>query len=344
MDKLLLKKMIETPSPVGREDALIKLVVNQYKDDVDNFIFDHQGSVTSVYNQKEEFKVMVVSHADEISLIVNGYNSNGTLSVTNNGGIKPKLYNGVKVRVIVEDQIIPGIIGVVNKDNLTVEDLFVDVGLNNIEETKKLVPLGSYVIHDTDLVDLKDDKFSGRALDDRLGVFIVQEACKKAKLEGATSGIYATCSTGEENTGRGAYSSSMLIKPNVVVVVDVTYSNDYIGSTASGQIELDKGGVLCLGSIPNRKLNSLLKQCAEELNLPIQYEVWPGRTSTDGDTILKTNEGVPQVLFSIPLRYMHSPVEMASYKDVDSMIKILSKFLVKISKNYVLSPFSFLKD
>lgn len=341
MNKELLKKMLTTCSPSGREDQLIKLVLDDTKDLADSHIYDNQGSLTVVYNKESDFKVMLVAHADEISLVVNGYNSNGTLTLTNNGGIKAKLYNGVKVKILVGEKIIHGVIGVVNKDNLSVEDLFVDIGISDPLESQKIVPLGSYVVHDTDVVDLQNDMFAGRALDDRLGVFIIQEASKLASKTNKKIGIYATCSAGEETTGRGAYSSSAIIKPNLSVIVDVTYATDYLGSNASGSIKLHEGGVICLGSIPNRKLNNLLEECAKELNLPIQYEVYPGRTSTDADTIIKTNEGVPQVLFSIPLRYMHSPIEVASYKDVESMIQILALFLNKISKDYSLTPFNF---
>lgn len=104
-------------------------------------------------------------------------------------------------------------------------------------------------------------------------------------------------------------------------------------------VALGKGGVICRGSVINRKLNEMLVETAKELNEPLQYEVWQGRTGTDGDTILKTNIDTPIVLFSIPLRYMHSPVEVASKYDIDSMIKVLSSFLKKINKNIGLAPY-----
>ena len=341
----MLEKIIKTPSPSGREDQLIKLIVDERKNVADDIIYDHQGSATIVYNKEVDFKVMLAAHADEISLIVNGYNSNGSLTVDRNGGIKPQLYVGTKVRVITENKVYHGVVGVnkrvVNNDKLSCEDLFIDLGFNNAEEAKKMIPLGSYIIHDTDLVELENDLIAARAFDDRLGVFITQEAALKAKELGSKVGIYATMTTGEENTGRGAYSSSSIIKPDLSVIVDVTYANDYIGSDIPGDIALGEGGVICLGSIPNRKLNDLLKSCADKLNLKVQYEVWSGRTCTDGDTILKTNQGNPVVLFSIPLRYMHSPVEVVSKKDIESMIEILALFLVEISENYSLKPYSF---
>lgn len=345
MDKEFLKDLISTPSPAGREDLLIKKIVEYTRPYADDYIYDHQGSVTTVYQKKSDFKVMLIAHADEISLIVNGYHSDGSLTVGKNGGVRTKLYIGAKVRVLVGDRIVHGVMGINNnamkKENVDCEDLFVDIGCSSQEEAQKIVPLGSYVIHDTDLTELENNRVSARAFDDRLGVFITQSAALKASREGTKNGIYCCASTGEENTGRGAYSSSSMIKPDLAVIVDVTFATDTIGSETSGNVCLGEGGVICLGSLPNRKLNLLLEECAKELNLPVQYEVWAGRTQTDGDTFLKTNEGKPQVLFSIPLRYMHSPVELADYNDISSMIDILALFLQKISDEVDLSPYRF---
>lgn len=345
MNKELLKKIISTPSPVGMEDGVIKLVVQNVKNVADDFIYDNFGSVTTVYNKDSDFKIGLMAHSDEISLIVNGYNHDGSLTVTNNGGIKARLYVGCKVRIVCNDKIFKGVMGVNNsltsKDKVSADDLFVDFGCKSKEEAAKLVPLGSFIIHDTDFDELQNDFITGRAFDDRLGVFITQEASLKAKLEGATSGIYCTASVGEENSGRGAYSSSQFVKPDVEIIVDVTFANDYKGADEAGTVNVGDGGVICIGTTINRKLKSMLEETAKELNLPIQYEVWPGRTGTDGDTVIKTNNGVPIVLFSIPLRYMHSPIEIASYKDVESMIEILSKFIIKLNGSIDFKPYSF---
>lgn len=346
MDIKFLNEIIKTPSPVGYEDNLMKLVVDYTKSKVEDYIYDNFGSVTAVYNKNSKFKVMLAAHADEISLIVTGYNSDGSLTVDRNGGVRTKLYIGCKVRVITkEGKVVLGVAGTNSslgkKADVEAEDLFIDIGATNSEKAKKVVPLGSYVIHNTDMVELLDDKVSGRAFDDRLGVFITQCACLKAIEMGAKVGIYCTATTGEENTGRGAYSTSAIIKPDIGIVVDVTYANDYRGADTAGEVSIGKGGVICIGSLPNRKLNELLEKTAKEINEPIQYEVWAGRTATDGDTILRTNEGVPHVLFSIPLRYMHSPIEIASKKDIESMINVLAKFLCNLSEDVDLKPYKF---
>ncbi len=151
--------------------------------------------------------------------------------------------------------------------------------------------------------------------------------------------VYVTTTTGEENTGRGAYQATSLYKPNIVVAVDVTYATDYLANAEPGDVKLGKGGVICNGSIVNRKLNQILKDCAIKLNLSYQEEVFAGRTGTDGDTALKTNDGPAVVLFSIPLRNMHSSGEIVDFTDVLNMIEVLSSFLCEVNKNTNLLPF-----
>lgn len=342
MNKEILEKLIKYNSPSGREYCLQKEIKEYMKDKVDYQMKDDQGDLVNVINKASDYKVLLASHIDEISLIVDGYNSNGTLKVSGNGGIRASIYLGSQVNVITDDKDYNGVVGtshaIDKKGDLSASDLFIDLGMS-LEEVKKCIPLGSYVVHNIGLRDLANDYFSGRALDDRLGVFITQSALLRAKEKGCKVGVYAASTVGEETTTRGAYYVSSKIKPNFAVIVDVTYSSDYIGSDVRCDIEVGKGGVICHGSLPNKILNKKLKEVANKLNLPIQEEVWPGRTCTDGDTIIKTNDGTPIVLFSIPLRYMHSPIEVASYKDVESMIEILSEFLVSIDSNLDLSLF-----
>ena len=339
MNKELLKMLIETPSPSGGEYILQRKIKEYMKEYSDLQITDDQSDLINIINQDSEIKILLASHIDEISLIVVGYNSNGTLKVEANGGISASIYLGSHVNVIVEEKLIPGVVGtnhnIDKKQDLKASDLFIDLGMS-LDEAKNSVPLGSYIVHDSSLKELANDKFSARALDDRLGVFITQSALIRAKEKGAKVGVYAASTTGEETTMRGAYYVSSKIKPTFAVIVDVTYASDYIGSDVRCEINVGDGGVICHGSLPNKILNKKIQETAKKLNLKVQEEVWPQRTCTDGDTIIKTNEGTPIVLFSIPLRYMHSPVEVASYKDVESMIEILSEFIVSIDENLCL--------
>ena len=335
MDKKWLNEILNTPSPSGSEYILQRKIKQYMSEYVEEQITDDQGDLINIINPNSEIKVLLAAHADEISLIVDGYNSIGTLKVSANGGISASVYLGSHVDVVVDDKVYAGVVGtnhnIDKKGDLKASDLFIDLGMS-LEQTKELIPLGSYVVHSQSPKDLANDYFSARALDDRLGVFIINSALIKAKEKGAKIGVYSASTVGEETTTRGAYYVSNIVKPDFAIIVDVTYASDYIGSDVRCDINVGNGGVICHGSLPNKILNKKLKDTAEKLNLPIQEEEWPARTCTDCDTIIKTNDGTPIVLFSIPLRYMHRPVEIASYKDVESMIEILSEFLADITE------------
>lgn len=344
MDETVLQEIMSTVAPSGKEENLQKCIYQNYKEVFESFETDYQGTLTGIYRSDASFKIQLAAHADEISLIVTGYNADGSLQVERNGGVRPKLYIGTKVRVLTPDGIVKGVVGtngtLNKKEQIEADELFLDMGCDSKEEAMKLVPKGSYVVHDTDMIELQNNRLAARAFDDKIGVFIIFEAAKKAIQMGARSGILATATTGEETTGRGAYASASRLKPDVCVAVDVTYAADYRDPGEPGDVTLGKGGVICRGSIPNARLNGLLEECAKELKLPVQFEVFAGRTGTDADTMLKTGAGVPQVLFSIPLRYMHSPIEVLSKDDVSSMIDVLALFLTKLDASYDLAPYT----
>ncbi len=337
-------EMINCLSPSGFEQNLQQYIAKTYKSENNTFEVLEKGELSAIYNKDSAFSIMLAAHADEISLIIDGYNSDGTLHVAKNGGIRTKLYVGCKVRVLtLNNEVLYGVMGlrgnVQAKSDIDINDLYIDMGYTSKEEAMKYIPLGSYAVHDTDARELANNRISARAIDDRIGDYIIHEAAKLAFENGCKNKIVVTTTTGEENTGRGAYQAVEHYKPQVFVAVDVTYSTDYMGADEPGHVSLGKGGVICNGSLPNRKLNELLRQCANELNLPIQDEVFAGRTGTDADTALKAIEGPAILLYSIPLRYMHSPSEVVDFNDVENMIKVLALFLVKINENTNLLPY-----
>ncbi len=345
MSKKIFCDMISCLSPSGFEQNLQRYIYKTYKRDFNEFEVSEKGVLTATYNANSNFSVMLMAHADEISLIVDGFNSDGSLHVAKNGGIRAKLYVGCKVKVLtLSNKVLYAVMGVKGdvsaKSDITVDDLYVDCGFNNADEAKSCVELGSYVVHDTDTRELANNRISGRAIDDRIGDYIIHEAALKAYKEGTKNKLFVSTTTGEENTGRGAYQIAQTKNPNIVVAVDVTYAVDYQGSGEPGSVALGKGGVICNGSVPNRALNELLRQSAHELNLPFQEEVFAGRTGTDGDTALKTLNGLAIVLYSIPLRYMHSPSEVVDFTDVENMIEVLARFLVKVNENTNLLPYT----
>ena len=345
MNKEFLFDLLKTGSVSGNEEALEKKIYDYMQDKADLIEVDELGNVTAAINPNASFKVLATGHADEIGLMVSAIGSDGMLMVTKIGGIYTTTYPGHKVRVYTKNGVIYG--AVANSDDISknkdleASALRIDIGAKDRADALKYVELGDTVTFDTDVRELLNDCITGRALDDRLGAFIVMEALAEAKKKGASVGCYAVSTTGEETTGNGAYFCASRIKPNIAIAVDVTYTSDNCGisEAETGDISLGKGPVLCNNPSIHKKVNRQLRACAAKLNMAIQTEAASGRTGTDGDIMHKTGLGVPFALVSIPLRYMHNPAEVGSLKDVQDCIDLLAAFFVSCSQDMNLKPF-----
>lgn len=306
---------------------------------------DELGNVVACVNPQADFKVLMTGHADEIGLMVTAVTSDGFLKVTNLGGVYATTYPGHKVRIHTEKGIVYG--AVVNtrqlckKENLKASDLTIDIGADSKEQALRAVALGDTVNFDTDVRELLGDKITARAMDDRVGAFIVMEALALAKQKGVSIGAYAASTTGEETTGNGAYFTASRVKPNIAIAVDVTYTSDYAGidDGLTGDISVGKGPVLCNNPSIHKKVNARLKAAAEKLGIQVQIEAANGHTGTDGDIMHKTGLGVPFALVSIPLRYMHCPDEVGSLTDIQQCAEVLAQFLCDCTEDLDLRPF-----
>ena len=345
MNKDFLFDLLNTGSVSGNETVLEKKIYDYMQDKADEVTVDELGNVTAAINTTSPFKVLLAGHADEIGLMVTAVGSDGTLMVTNIGGIYPTTYPGHKVRIYTEKGVIYGAVAnsrsIAKNTELSASDLRIDIGAKDREDALKYVALGDTVTFDTDVREMLNGCITGRALDDRLGAFIVMEALAEAHKRGASVGCYAVSTTGEETTGSGAYFTSSRVKPNIAIAVDVTYTSDNCGisDALTGEIAVGKGPVICNNPSIHKKLNQLLRDCAKKLGMQIQTEAANGRTGTDGDTMHRTGIGVPFALVSIPLRYMHNPDEVGSLQDVQECIDLLAEFFVSCTEDLNLRPF-----
>ncbi|XMB85635.1 M42 family peptidase [Mycoplasmatota bacterium WC44] len=345
MNKEFLFEMLRTPSPTGDEFGLQKKVIEYMKDY--EIMTDYTGNVISCTNTDSKLKVLLAGHVDEIAYMVSDITSAGMLKVVNAGGIRPQLAQGKRVKVLGYNGTLNGVFGVCKgskgiNTEATTKDLYIDLGFDDKEEANKYVRTGDYVVYSNSVDELANDRIVGRALDNRLGAFIVTESLRRAKEKNAKVGIYSATTVGEESSMRGAFWAAEKVKPDFALIVDVTFATDYPGtnSAESGDVKLDGGPVLCKSSIVNNKLNDKLEEIARNLDINIQWEVAPGRTGTDGDKIHQSASGVPLSLISIPLRYMHSPGEVGSLNDVEEIINLISEFLSKIDESFDINPFS----
>lgn len=345
MNKEFLFEMLQTGSVSGNEVELEKKIYDYMQDKADLVTVDELGNVTAAINPDASFKVLLSGHADEIGLMVTAIGGDGTLMVTNIGGIYTTTYPGHKVRVYTKNGVIYGAVAnsrsIAKNSDLKASSLRIDIGAKDKADAMKYVELGDTVTFDTDVRELLNDCICGRALDDRVGAYIVMEAVALAKEKGASVGCYAVASTGEETTGNGAYFTASRVQPNIAIAVDVTYTSDNCGisEAETGDISVGKGPVICNNPSIHKKVNAGLYACAEKLGMSVQAEAANGRTGTDGDVMHKTGRGVPFALVSIPLRYMHNPAEVGSLKDIQDCIDLLAEYFVSCTEDMNLKPF-----
>lgn len=343
MDKTLLKDLLHCASVSGEEIAIQRIIKEHMQDICDAQQIDASGNLISIVNRHATHKVLLSAHVDEIGFYVNRIYADGTLGVIKAGGVHPVLYLGTQV-LIMGKEVLHGVVisnrSLETKDKLVSDDLRIDIGCDTKEQSEALVPLGATVCANIHMQELQNGRFSARAIDDKGGAFIILEAIRKAKARGANIGMYAATTVGEETTRRGAYHASVQVKPDCAIIVDVTFASDYIGATHNegGDIALGKGAVLCHSSIVNKAMNQRMEALAKQYGIAYQWEVTPGFTFTDGDTIHLTNQGVPVCLVSLPLRYMHSSIETADWKDVAACIDLITAFLCTLEEDFAYLP------
>lgn len=345
MNKDFLMELLCSNGVSGSEAEIEKKIYDRMMLIADVVSVDEMGTVTAVVNPQAPFRVLMTGHADEIGLMVTAVTPDGFLKVTNIGGVYATTYPGHKVRIHTGKGIIYG--AVVNtrelckKEGLKASDLTIDIGAVDREDALKAVSLGDTVNFDTDVRELLNGRITGRAMDDRVGAYIVMEALTLAKERGASVGVYAAATTGEETTGNGAYFTASRVHPNIAIAVDVTYTSDYAGIDVglTGDISVGKGPVICNNPSIHKKVNEKLLEAAAKQNMAVQIEAANGHTGTDGDIMHRTCLGVPFALVSIPLRYMHCPDEVGSLKDIQDCAELLAQFLCDCSENMNLKPF-----
>lgn len=337
VENQFLKEILTTVSVSGRI-ALVQEVVKKYMEPVsDELREDGIGDVVCVLNPEAGSRILATAHADEIGLVVTCIGEDGRIRAVDRGGIIPKSYLGHQVQIMTRNGICHGCVAAArpmwDEKELKASALVIDIGAESREEAAALVSVGDTITFDSHIRALAGGRFTARALDDRLGVFIIMEALKYAKELDCKNGIYCGATAGEETTKNGAYWTAQRVNPDLAVVVDVTYATDYKGAdpAESGDVKLGKGPVLLRSPIVSDVLNDKLEACAQKAGIPVQWEAASRLSFTDADRIHFAGQGIPVVLMSIPLRYMHTPAEVADSRDVEHCIRLLGTFFAEIS-------------
>lgn len=344
--KEFLLELLRTSSPSGGEQDIQSKWVQYIKPYAHRIETDHEGNVIGILNPDAPFKVLVAAHCDEIGFMVRRIDEKGFVYLTKVGGVDPNLAPGMKIELRGYQGNITGVIGAApvhfseGKDKIGFEDLYVDCGAGSKEEMEQYIRPGDLGVYKREPELLLNDRIAGRGLDNRTGIFILAETLKRLAQDNPQVGLYFASTSSEEIGAYGAYNAGAGIAPDMSIICDVTFSIDHPGVDPNkyDPIELGKGPALGIGPAVNRKMNDLIIRTAKEHNIPLQFELYASSTGTDGDKIRFTGKGVPITLISLPLRYMHAPVETASFFDICQEIDLLSTFLLKLSGKENLKP------
>ncbi len=341
-----LMELLNTPSPSSMEMEIQKRWIKEMRPFADEIKTDHAGNVIAVLNPDAEFKILLAGHCDEIALVINRIDDQGYLHFDKMGGINPKAAVGMKVQILGYAKELSGVIGVNAqhhgglKGDFGLDDLFIDCGAQSKEEMEQFVQIGDLAVYKREPELLMDRYIAGRGLDNRTGQFIVGEVLRRLSKESIQVGVYAASTVNEETNMGGAYFAAAGIEPTMAIACDVTFATDYPGVNKNkhGDVRLDGGPVLAKGAPINRKINKLLESTAKTLEMDVQYELTPRMTGTDADKMRLTGKGVPVSLVSLPLRYMHSPVETVSVKDIEEEISLMVEMIKNMTGNESLNP------
>ncbi len=339
-----LSKYLSNASPTGFESSGQKMWLDYIKPYIDEYQLDNYGTLYGIINPGKDYRVVIEGHADEISWFVHYITDDGYIYVVRNGGSDHLIAPSKRVNIHTKKGIVRGVFGWPEihtrhgKDaNLTpkIENIFIDVGAKDKDEVLKMgITVGCVITYDDEMDLLNDNFYVGRALDNRMGGFCIAEVArmlKENKVELPFS-LYIVNSVQEEVGLRGAEMIAETIKPNVAIVTDVTHDTHtpLIDKKKHGDVKSGRGPSLTYAPAVHNLLLDLIIDAAEENEIPIQREAASRRTGTDTDAFAYSNGGVPSALISLPLRYMHTTVEMAHKDDVENVIKLIYQTLLKI--------------
>jgi putative aminopeptidase FrvX len=341
-----LERYLNNPSPTGFESEGQKLWLEYIRPYVDDYWVDNYGSVVGIVNPEAKYKVVIEAHADEISWFVHYITDDGFLYLRRNGGSDHQIAPSKRVNIHTPKGIVKAVFGwpaihtrkaKENPPELT--NIFLDCGCESKEEVEKLgIHVGCVVTYEDEFMVLNKNKFLGRALDNRIGGFMIAEVAKMLKENKVKLpfGLYITNSVQEEIGLRGAQMIAEKIKPDVAIVTDVCHdtSTPMIDKIQQGDLKFGKGPVLTYGPAVQNNLLSLVLSAAEEKKIPFQRAAASRATGTDTDAFAYSNSGVPSVLISTPLRYMHTTVEMAHREDVENGILLIYEALLNIEDGH----------
>lgn len=347
------EKYINNASPTGFEWEGQRLWLDYIKPFTDDHYIDNYGTAVAIINPEAEYKVVIEAHADEISWFVNYITKEGLIYVIRNGGSDHQIAPSKRVNIHTDKGVVKAVFGWPaihtrhgeKEEAPTLKNIFLDCGCTSKEEVEALgIHVGCVITYEDKFMVLNDRYYVGRALDNRAGGFMIAEVARLLHQNGKKLpfGLYIVNSVQEEIGLRGAEMIAHRIKPDIAIITDVTHDTQtpMINKNVQGDLACGKGPVISYAPAVQTNLNKLLMRAAEENNIPFQRQASSRSTGTDTDAFAYSNEGVVSALISLPLRYMHTTVEMIHKEDVDNVIRLIYEVLLDVTAGQDFRTFS----
>ncbi|GAB2474184.1 peptidase M42 [Hymenobacter qilianensis] len=348
-----LQKYLNNPSPTGFEKEGQKLWLDYIKPYIDEYFVDTYGTVVGVINPEAKYKVVIEAHADEISYFVNYITKEGYIYVRRNGGSDALVAPSKRVNIHTDKGIVKAIFGwpaihvrKVEQDKApTIETIFLDCGATSRDEVERMgIHVGSVVTFEDEFMVMNRQYFVGRALDNRIGGFMIAEVARllKENKQKLPFGLYVVNAVQEEIGLRGAEMIAHRIQPDVAIITDVIHDTQapMYEKKTSGDLHCGKGPVVTYGPAVQNNLRELIIETAKTSDIPFQRASATRATGTDTDAFAYSNAGVAAALISLPLKYMHTTVETVHQDDVENVIQLIYQTLLRIEDGHDFRYFS----
>ncbi|MBS1508122.1 MAG: M42 family metallopeptidase [Bacteroidetes bacterium] len=345
--KKFLFDYLNNSSPTGFEASGQQIWLDYIRPYIDSHIIDVYGTAVGVINPKAQYKVVIEAHADEISWFVNYITEEGYIYVRRNGGSDHQIAPSMRVNIYTEKGIVKGVFGwpaihvrdAGKEEAPSLKNIFIDIGAESKKEVEAMgVHVGCVITFVDELMELNKNYLTGRALDNRMGGFMIAEVARrlsenKKKLP---FGLYIVNAVQEEIGLRGAEMISRRIKPDLAICTDVTHDtgSPMYNKKESGNMKCGLGPVLCYGPAVQNNVLKMIIQVAEKKKIPFQRQAVSRSTGTDTDSFAYSAEGVASALISLPLKYMHTTVETVHKEDVENVINLIYEVLLQVKPGH----------
>jgi len=338
-----LQTLVNTPSPTGHEARGQRVWLDYARQFADETFSDAYGNCVAVLNKGGTPRLMLAAHADEIAMAVNFINPEGFIYVRKMGGIDAAITKAQRVIIHSRSGPVKGVVGNVaphltkNEEERKLpkmHDLFIDIGVSSRKEAEKFVQVGDPITLNDEFEMLRGDLAVARAFDNRIGTFAVAETLRllQDNRKKLTAEICAVSNIQEEVGLYGARQIAYSLKPDVALVVDVTHATDYptVSKLQHGDVHIGKGPAITHGGCNHPEVVARIERVAKAKKIPLQHEAMSSTSGTDTDAIFWTRGGIPSALISLPNRYMHSPVEVVSLKDLEKIPELMAAFALSL--------------